>query len=127
VQKPFDVGEFLARLRAAMRNKAARMGASSVVTAGEIMIDLTRRLVTKAGEPVRLSPREYKLLSLLVEAAGRIVTHQQLLTAVWGPNNTDNTHYLRIFIQHLRQKLEADPSAPRHILTEAGVGYRFMA
>ena len=126
VQKPFDVGEFLARLRAAMRNKAARAAGAPVVKAGELEVDLVRHLVTRAGEAVRLSPREYALLAQLVEGAGRVLTHRQLLTAVWGPANAEDVQYLRVFIQHLRQKLEPDPSAPRHIVTEPGVGYRFV-
>ena len=127
VQKPFDVGEFLARLRAAMRNKATRAAGAPVVKAGELEIDLVRHLVHRAGETVRLSPREYALLAQLVEGAGRVITHRQLLTAVWGPANAEDVQYLRVFIQHLRQKLEPDPSTPRHVLTEPGVGYRFMA
>ena len=125
VQKPFDVGEFLARLRAAMRNKTARLGAPVLIKTDDLEIDLTRRIITHRGAPVRLSPREFKLLQQLLEGDGRVLSHRQLLTAVWGPNNTDDVQYLRVFIQHLRQKLETDPSAPRHILTEPGVGYRF--
>ena len=94
---------------------------------GDLEIDLLRHLGTRAGAPVRLSPREYKLLAQLVEGAGRVLTHPQLLNAVWGPGNADNVQYLRVFVQHLRQKLEPDPSAPRHILNESGVGYRFVA
>ena len=127
VQKPFDVGEFLARLRAALRNKAQRQGGAAVVKAGELEIDVVRHRVLRGGEPVHLSPREFKLLAQLVEGAGRVLTHPQLLAAVWGPGNADNVQYLRVFIQHLRQKLEPDPPSPRHILNETGVGYRFVA
>ena len=127
VQKPFDVAELMARLRAALRNKAIRSAGSPVVRAGELEIDLVRHLVTRAGAPVRLSPREYALLSKLVEGGGRVLTHRQLLTSVWGPANAEDVQYLRVFIQHLRQKLEPDPSAPRHLTTEPGVGYRFIA
>ncbi len=127
VQKPFDVGEFLARLRAALRNKVSRTGSAPVVTAGELEIDLVRHRVRRAGEEVKLSPREYDLLAQLVSGAGRVLTHRQLLAAVWGPGNSDDVQYLRVYVQHLRQKLEPDPAAPRHIETVSGVGYRFSA
>ena len=127
VQKPFHIGELLARLRVAMRHKLARTGAAPVVKAGDVEVDLVRRLVSRAGEPVRLSPREYDLLARLAEGGGKVMTHRQLLTAVWGPANAEDVQYLRVFIQHLRQKLEADPATPRLIVTEPGVGYRFMA
>jgi two-component system KDP operon response regulator KdpE len=97
-----------------------------VVEAGDLRIDLVKRLVTRGGQPVRLSPREYDLLARLV-GGGRVLTHRQLLTAVWGPANVDDVQYLRVFIGHLRQKLEPDPSAPRYLTTESGVGYRFVA
>ncbi len=127
VQKPFDVGEFLARLRAALRNKVSRTGSAPVVAAGELEIDLVRHRVKRAGEEVKLSPREYDLLAQLVSGAGRVLTHRQLLAAVWGPGNSDDVQYLRVYVQHLRQKLEPDPAAPRHIETVSGVGYRFSA
>ncbi len=127
VEKPFNVGEFLARLRVALRHHLSRRGAAPVVQAGDLKIDLVMRLVTRAGAPVRLSPREYDLLSRLVEGGGRVLTHRQLLTSVWGPANVEDVQYLRVFVGHLRQKLEPDPSAPRHIVTESGVGYRFLA
>ena len=126
VQKPFAIGELLARVRAALRNKVSRQAGAPVVTAGELKIDLERRLVSRAGEVVRLTPREYETLARLVEGAGRVLTHRQLLAAVWGPAHEEDVHYLRIVVQHLRRKLESDPSTPRHLLTEAGVGYRFM-
>ena len=125
IQKPFDVGEFLARLRAAIRNKVGRQGSPPVVRAGELEIDLVRHQVTRAGERVRLTSREYKLLAQLVEGAGRVVTHRQLAQAVWGAAQADNVQYLRVLVQHLRQKIEPEPSAPRHVLNESGVGYRF--
>jgi len=127
VQKPFHIGELLARLRVAMRHKLVRVGAAPVIRAAEVEVDLIRRMVTRAGEPVRLSPREYDLLARLAEGGGKVLTHKQLLTAVWGPANADDVQYLRVFVGHLRQKLEADPAAPRLIVTEPGVGYRFMA
>ncbi len=127
VEKPFNVGELLARLRVAMRHSLSRQGAPAVIHAGDISIDLVKRLVTRAGEPVHLSPREYDLLARLAEGGGRVLTHRQLLTAVWGPANAEDVQYLRVFIGRLRQKLEADPAAPKHLITESGVGYRFMA
>jgi two-component system KDP operon response regulator KdpE len=127
VEKPFGVGELLARLRVAMRHRLDRLGAPALIRSGEVEIDLVRRLVTKSGQAVRLSPREYDLLACLAEGAGKVVTQAQLLTAVWGPANTEDVQYLRVFIGHLRQKLEADPASPRMIVTEPGVGYRFMA
>ena len=127
VEKPFHVGELLARLRAALRQRLRQQGAPEIAHAGDVEIDLVRRLVTRAGEVVRISPREYDLLARLVEANGRVVTHRQLLTAVWGPANAEDVQYLRVFVGHLRQKLEADPAAPKHLITESGVGYRFVA
>ena len=127
VEKPFGVGELLARLRVAMRHRLHHAGAAPVIRAGEVEIDLVKRLVTRGVEAVRLSPREYDLLAKLAEGRGRVLTHRQLLTAVWGPANVEDVQYLRVFIGHLRQKLEADPSSPRHITTEAGVGYRFIS
>jgi len=126
VEKPFGVGELLARLRVALRHAATREGAKPVVVAGDLTIDLVKRLVTRAGEPVRLSPREYDLLAQLVQGAGKVVTHRQLLTAVWGPAHESDVQYLRVFIGQLRQKIEPDPAAPSLILTEPGVGYRWM-
>lgn len=126
VEKPFGVGELLARLRVALRHAATREGAKPVVVAGDLTIDLVKRLVTRAGEPVRLSPREYDLLAQLVQGAGKVVTHRQLLTAVWGPAHDTDVQYLRVFIGQLRQKIEPDTVTPSLILTEPGVGYRWM-
>lgn len=126
VEKPFGVGELLARLRVALRHRLRDQGAEPVVTVGDLTVDLVRRLVTRAGEVVRLSPREYDLLAQLVRGAGRVVTHKQLLTAVWGPAHEHDVQYLRVFVGQLRQKIEADPAAPALILTEPGVGYRWM-
>jgi len=125
VEKPFNVGELLARLRVAMRHHLARKGAPAVIHAGDLTVDLVKRLVTRGGEAVKLSPREYDLLARLAEGGGRVLTHRQLLTAVWGPANADDVQYLRVFIGRLRQKVEADPASPRLITTESGVGYRF--
>ena len=127
VEKPFGVGELLARLRVAVRRQRPAEEAPKVVKAGELVIDLPRRLVTKGGEPVRLSPKEYDLLARLVEADGKVLTHKDLLVSLWGPAHAEDTQYLRVFIGQLRQKIEADPSTPRLLLTQPGVGYRFMA
>ncbi|HEY1750803.1 MAG TPA: response regulator [Caulobacteraceae bacterium] len=126
VQKPFGVGEFLARLRVALRHKLERVGAEATVVAGDLEIDLVRRLVTRAGEPLRLSPKEYELLARLAEGDGRVLTHRQLLTAIWGPAHADDLPYLRVLVGQLRQRIETEPASPKHILTEPGVGYRFM-
>jgi two-component system KDP operon response regulator KdpE len=125
VEKPFGVGEFLARLRAALRHKMQDEG-PTIVTAGDLTVDLTKRLVTRAGAQVRLSPREYDLLSQLVQGGGKVMTHRQLLTAVWGPAHDEDVQYLRVFVGQLRQKIEPDPAVPALILTEPGVGYRWM-
>jgi two-component system, OmpR family, KDP operon response regulator KdpE len=127
VEKPFHVGELLARLRVAMRHALNRAGAPALIRAGDIEVDLVKRLVSRAGEAVRLSPREYDLLACLAVGGGKVLTHRQLLTAIWGPANVEDVQYLRVFVGHLRQKLEADPASPRYIVTEPGVGYRFMA
>jgi two-component system KDP operon response regulator KdpE len=127
VEKPFSVGELLARLRAAIRNKLGRQGGSAVVKTGELEIDLIKRMVLRHGEAVKLSPREYDLLSELVKGAGLVLTQKQLLAKIWGPANVDDIQYLRTYMAHLRQKLEPDPASPRHLITEAGVGYRFIS
>jgi two-component system KDP operon response regulator KdpE len=126
VQKPFGVGEFLARLRVALRHRLERNGAEPVIEAGDLAIDLVKRLVSRAGEPIRLSPKEYELLARLAEGGGRVLTHRQLLTAIWGPAHVDDLPYLRVLVGQLRQKIEAEPASPKHVLTEPGVGYRFM-
>jgi two-component system KDP operon response regulator KdpE len=126
VEKPFGIGELLARLRVALRHRIQRDVDAPVVQAGPLEVDLVRRRVSRAGEVVRLSPREYDLLAHLARANGKVATHRQLLTAVWGPAHEDDVQYLRVFIGQLRQKLEADPTAPQVILTEPGVGYRLV-
>ena len=126
VEKPFNVGELLARLRAMMRRGPHLEAAPAAVSAGDLEIDLAMRMVRRAGAPVRLSPKEFDLLRSLVEAEGKVVTHRQLLTAVWGPAHERDVQYLRVFVGQLRQKLEAEPSAPVRIITEPGVGYRFL-
>ena len=126
VEKPFGVGELLARLRVALRHRLQEQGAEPVVTVGDLTVDLVKRLVTRGGEAIRLSPREYDLLAQLVRGGGKVVTHRQLLTAVWGPAHEHDVQYLRVFVGQLRQKIEPEPSAPALILTEPGVGYRWM-
>jgi two-component system KDP operon response regulator KdpE len=126
VEKPFGVGELLARLRVALRHKLADKGAPPVVTSGGLSIDLVKRLVTRDGARIRLSPREYDLLAQIVGGGGKVVTHRQLLTAVWGPAHTDDVQYLRVFVGQLRQKIEPDPAQPQLIVTEPGVGYRWI-
>lgn len=126
VEKPFSVPELLARLRAAMRNKLGLQGAHPIVKAGELEVDLVRRTVTRAGLSVKLSPKEYDILAELAKGAGRVLTPKHLLTKVWGPANSDDIQYLRNYVAQLRQKLEPDPARPRHIVTEPGVGYRFL-
>lgn len=121
VEKPFGVGELLARIRAAMRHRLAEQGHGTVFESGPLAIDFERRLVRAEGETVALSPREYALLDLLARNAGRVMTHRQLLTAVWGPAHTTDLQYLRVYVGHLRQKLGP---AGRLLVTEPGVGYR---
>ncbi len=125
VAKPFGVGELLARIRAALRQQLQEAGVAAVVSEGDLTIDLVRRLVTRANVPVRLSPREYDLLAQLVEGGGKVITHRQLLTAVWGQAHEQDVQYLRVFVGQLRHKIEPDPSTPVLILTEPGVGYRW--
>jgi two-component system, OmpR family, KDP operon response regulator KdpE len=128
VQKPFNVTELMARIRVALRH-AATLGqpvGDGTIVAGDVTVDLTRRMVLRGGVDVHLTPIEYKLLTTLARHAGLVLTHRQLLKEVWGPGHADESHYLRIFVRQLRQKLEEDPTQPRHILTEVGVGYRFV-
>ena len=125
--KPFGTAELLARLRVALRH-ASRVAAEpdEVVRAGDVEIDLGRRRVTKGGEEVRLTVLEYKLLATLARHRGRVLTHRQLLKEVWGPNAVEQTHYLRVYMAQLRRKLEDDPARPKRLVTEPGVGYRFV-
>ena len=127
VEKPFSVGEFLARLRVALRHRMQREGGKTIIEAGGLKIDLEKRLVTRDGEAIKLSPKEYDLLAALASGGGRVVTHRQLLTGVWGPAHAEDVQYLRVFVGQLRQKIEADTSNPKLITSEVGVGYRFMA
>jgi len=122
--KPFGMGELMARIRAALRHRVQAKGAAPVFKLGSIVVDLVKRLVTRNGEEVKLSPREYDLLRVLVQNAGRVVTHQQILKEVWGPAHVEDTQYLRVYVGQLRQKLEPDPDQPKYLITEPGVGYR---
>jgi two-component system KDP operon response regulator KdpE len=124
--KPFGVSELLARLRVALRHRDATQGdGEAVFRNGDISIDMARREVLSAGKVVHLTPNEYRLLTILVKHVGRVLTHKYLLKEIWGPNSAHETHYLRVYMNQLRQKLEADPAQPRYLLTEPGVGYRF--
>jgi two-component system KDP operon response regulator KdpE len=123
--KPFSTEELLARLRVALRHAQPEPD-QPIFTTGDLQIDLTRRLVTVRGEPVKLTPTEYALLRLMVQHAGRVLTHRQILKEVWGPAYIDESHYLRVYFSQLRQKLEENPALPKYILTEPGVGYRLL-
>jgi two-component system KDP operon response regulator KdpE len=125
VTKPFSPRELLARLRTAMRHVQPE-GAESIVRSGDIEVDLAARVVRKQGREVKLTPIEYSLLRLFVRNAGKILTHRQILTDVWGPNAGDQTHYLRVHIAHLREKIEDEKAKTRMIVTESGVGYRWV-
>lgn len=124
--KPFGVGELLARVRALLRRAMRPPQATSRIVFGEVAVDLDQRTVTRAGQPVDLTPIEYRLLGLLIAAGGRTVTQRQLLAGAWGPNHVEHAHYLRVYMAGLRRKLESDPRLPAHILTEPGVGYRLV-
>ena len=125
VTKPFGIDELLARVRAAQRHRLQQQGERPVFRAGDLTVDLVRRIVTVRGQEVKFSPREYDLLRLLVAHAGKVLTHNMILREVWGPNA--DVQYLRIYIRALRQKIERDTEKPEYILTETGVGYRLRA
>jgi two-component system KDP operon response regulator KdpE len=129
MSKPFGAGELMARIRVAIRHTAgaSHEGGEAAFKVGELQIDYVRRRVVLGSREVRLTPIEYKLLTTLAHHAGKVVTHQQLLREVWGPTHTDQAHYVRVFMAHLRHKLEAEPARPRYLLTEPGVGYRLAA
>jgi two-component system KDP operon response regulator KdpE len=126
LSKPFSVGELTARVRALLRRKS-RTGddSSPLIEFGEVQIDFSKRTVLRNGAAVNLTPIEYKLLSALLSHPGKVITQKALLKDVWGPTFTESGHYLRIYVGHLRQKLETDPTQPKHFITEIGVGYRF--
>ncbi len=133
--KPFGVGELLARVRANLRRPRAAPGdgaadgvgeADTIFRFGEVAVDRQARIVRRGGVEVHLTPIEYRLLTVLIANVGRVLTHRQLLREVWGPSHAEQSHYLRIYMGHLRQKLEIDPAQPRHLLTETAVGYRLV-
>jgi two-component system KDP operon response regulator KdpE len=126
VTKPFGVGEMLARVRVALRHALQPASGRDTLRLGSIAIDLAKRTVTKGGASVHLTPIEFRLLGCLAKHLGMVVTHRQLLREVWGPSHVEHTHYLRIYMKQLREKLEDDPVRPRHLLTETGVGYRLV-
>lgn len=126
LSKPFGIGELLARVRVALRRHAGSQQESPQVSFADVSVDLLNRQVTRGGEELHLTPIEFRLLAELLANAGKVLTQRQLLSHVWGPNYVEHSHYLRIYMGHLRQKLEADPARPKHLLTETGVGYRFM-
>jgi two-component system, OmpR family, KDP operon response regulator KdpE len=128
VTRPFGIDEFLARIRVALRHAAgAGRPEEAVFTLGYLRVDLARRRVFLADREVRLTPIEYRLLATLVHHAGNVLTHRQLLTEVWGPAHAEEVHYLRVYMAHLRRKIEADATLPRYLLTEPGVGYRLAS
>ncbi|MBI5333813.1 MAG: two-component system response regulator KdpE [Burkholderiales bacterium] len=126
--KPFGAGELLARVRAHLRRRAqaAATGSSATLDFGGVQVDLMHRTVTRDGQPLHLTPIEYRLLTHLAAHPNCVLTHRQLLAAVWGPSHVEDAHYLRVYMAQLRRKLEDDPSQPRHLRTETGVGYRFV-
>jgi two-component system KDP operon response regulator KdpE len=126
IGKPFGMAELTARIRAALRHRFQAQGELPIFVSGDLSVDLVRRHVTRAGQEVKLSPKEFELLRHLVAHAGKVLTHRHLLREVWGPAHSDEVQYLRVFIRGLRQKLEPDLTRPTHILTELGVGYRLQ-
>ena len=125
--KPFGAGELLARVRAQLRRHAHGVNlGEAVVEFGRMRVDLANRVVMRDGELLHLTPIEYRLLSYLLANSGKVLTHRQLLRDIWGPSHAEDSHYVRVYMGHLRRKIEDDPSQPRHIVTESGVGYRFV-
>ncbi len=126
--KPFGAAELLARVRAQLRRRSSAVGSGSTVFEfGKIRVDLGKRIVELSGKPLHLTPIEYRLLAYLITHPDSVLTHRQLLKTVWGPSHADDSHYVRVYMGQLRKKIEDDPSQPRHIITEAGVGYRFIS
>lgn len=126
LSKPFGIGELQARLRVALRRHATTQPNDPLVTFSNVQVDLAARRIVRDGEEVHLTPIEFRLLAELLNNPGKVLTQRQLLNHVWGPNAVEHSHYLRIYMGHIRQKLEADPARPKHFLTETGIGYRFM-
>ncbi|MEO6219120.1 MAG: response regulator [Ginsengibacter sp.] len=125
--KPFRTGELLARIRSALRNSAAAEEGSAIITCGDIAIELEARTIKKNNELIKLTATEYRLLSLLAKNEGKVLTHHYLLREVWGPGYIDQSQYLRVFIAQLRKKIETDANRPEYIITESGIGYRFIS
>jgi len=126
LSKPFGIGELQARLRVALRRQSSQPEGETVWQFSGITVDIPARRITRDGEEIHLTPIEFRLLAFLLNHQGKVLTQRQLLNQVWGPNAVEHSHYLRIYMGHLRQKLEIDPARPRHLLTETGIGYRFM-
>lgn len=124
VNKPFSIGELMARMRAALRHHMQRKAEIPVLRVGDLEIDAVRHRATRGGDELKLTPKEFELLSFLARHAGRVITHKQILAAVWGQAHTQDTQYLRVYIGQLRQKIEQKPDNPKVILTEPGIGYR---
>jgi two-component system, OmpR family, KDP operon response regulator KdpE len=124
VNKPFQVGELMARMRTALRHRMLRHAQTPLLRVGGVEIDAVRHRVTRAGAEIKLTPKEFELLSFLARHAGRVLTHKQILTAVWGPAHVEDTQYLRVYVGQLRQKIEDRPDDPQIVLTEPGIGYR---
>ena len=126
LSKPFGIGELQARLRVVLRRHASLAQPDPVYQFSNISVDLANRRITRDGAEIHLTPIEFRLLATLINNHGKVLTQRQLLNQVWGPNAVEHSHYLRIYMGHLRQKLENDPARPAHLLTETGIGYRFM-
>jgi len=126
LSKPFGIGELQARLRVALRRHGSAEQQQPEIAFADIQVDLVNRRIVRGGEEIHLTPIEFRLLAVLLNNHGKVLTQRQLLSQVWGPNAVEHSHYLRIYMGHLRQKLEADPARPKHLLTETGIGYRFM-
>ena len=124
--KPFGAGELMARVRAQLRRNLQQTAGEALLSFGDIRVDLARRVVERDGQPLHLTPIEYRLLTYLAAQPNRVVTHRQLLKVVWGPGHAEDTHYVRVHLANLRKKIEADASMPKHLITEAGIGYRFV-
>ena len=124
--KPFGAAELLARVRAHLRRRSRTTGGTALAEFGSIRVDLARRTVERDGAPLHLTPIEYRLLSYLIANPDCVLTHRQLLKNVWGPGHVEDSHYVRVYMGNLRKKIEDDPARPKHLRTEAGVGYRFV-
>lgn len=126
LSKPFGIGELQARLRVALRRHGSGSQSDPLVIFSDVRVDLAARRIQRGEEEIHLTPIEFRLLAVLIGHHGKVLTQRQLLREVWGPNAVEHSHYLRIYMGHLRQKLENDPARPRHFITETGIGYRFM-